>query len=73
MRIFVGAILAALGLSSIAMAQSPSPDVIKAMAGEWLIVAQNGKPGCRVTLSTQTTIGGYVIAVPANCAARPWQ
>ena len=39
-----------------------SPEIVKATAGEWLIAAQNGRPGCRVTLSAEQAIGGHALA-----------
>lgn len=47
-----------------------SADIVRAQIGEWLVASDDGKPGCRVTLKAETTIGGMA-AVPAkDCATR---
>ncbi|WP_342360974.1 AprI/Inh family metalloprotease inhibitor [Terrarubrum flagellatum] len=53
-----------------ATAQEISPDIIKATTGEWLFARRDGKPGCRIILSAEKTIGGYALTAPANCATR---
>ncbi len=58
-----------VALVSTASAQV-SPEIVKATAGEWLIAAQNGKPGCRVTLSAEPAIGGHALTIPPHCAQR---
>lgn len=49
---------------------APVPSYIKDNAGEWLVVTDDGKPGCRVVLATDRTIGGWRAAPAADCAAR---
>lgn len=44
-----------------------SPEIVAAMAGEWLLAREDGSPGCRVTLGTASVIGGYEIEVDAGC------
>lgn len=59
-----------LALGSLTARAETLPDFIKAMLGEWLVVTDDGKPGCRITLESGRTIGGYV-AIPArDCASR---
>lgn len=60
--------LAAAGLPGGASGQSP--DIVKAQAGDWLVAADDGRPGCRVQLKTEKTIGGMVAIPAADCASR---
>ena len=46
------------------------PDFIKSNVGEWLIVTDDGKPGCRVRLAAERTIGGYAATPAPDCATR---
>lgn len=46
------------------------PDYIKDTAGDWLVVTDDGKPGCRIKLETAHTIGGYVATPAPDCAAK---
>lgn len=65
-------IVAALSLASLggaAQAQTP-PEVVAAHLGEWLAVTDDGKPGCRITLASERTIGGYAATPAPNCEAR---
>ncbi|KAF0122951.1 MAG: hypothetical protein FD152_3428, partial [Xanthobacteraceae bacterium] len=48
-------------------AQGIDPAILRAMAGSWLLAPMNGQPGCRVTLSTSTTIGGYGLSLAPDC------
>jgi hypothetical protein len=65
--LFAAALLLALGAGARA---APVPAFIKDTAGEWLVVTDDGKPGCRVVLATDRTIGGFRAAPAADCAAR---
>lgn len=61
----------ALGVVLFAIpASAQSPDIVKAQAGEWLVAADDGRPGCRIRLKTDKTIGGMVAIPAADCAAR---
>jgi hypothetical protein len=53
-----------------AAAQEPSAEIVKEQAGEWLVASDDGRPGCRVKLGTQKTIGGYVASAAPDCAAK---
>ena len=45
------------------------PEVIKAQTGDWLLAAQDGKPGCVLSLKADETIGGYAVEHADACAA----
>jgi hypothetical protein len=62
---------AAMVLAGTAKAQEVSKDIVDATVGKWLIASEDGSPGCRVTLSKDKTIGGYVLTEGSPCAA-PW-
>jgi len=51
-------------------AQGIDPGILRSLAGPWLVAPASGEPGCRITLSTATTIGGYGLTVAADCAQR---
>lgn len=69
LRHLASALLAGLGLGQTA-AVAQSADIIRAQTGEWLVASDDGKPGCRINLKAQTTVGGMV-AVPAkDCTTR---
>lgn len=67
----LGSLVAAL-LSGAApsYSQDVSPDILKSQLGEWLIVTDDGKPGCRIKLEARRTIGGMVAVPAADCASR---
>lgn len=56
--------------SSAGAGAAPTPSFIKDSVGEWLIATDDGRPGCRVTLSAEAA-GKLWRATPAEaCAAR---
>lgn len=61
---------AVVAASFSALAQSLSPDIVKDQSGEWLVASDDGRPGCRVTLRPQKTVGGYVATPAADCATK---
>ena len=65
------ALVATFGAALVgAPASAQSPDIIRGQTGEWLIVGDDGKPGCRIRLDAAKTIGGMT-AVPAkDCGSR---
>lgn len=67
-RILAALVLLVAGLTAPAWSQGLDPGILRAMAGSWLIAPQDGRPGCRVTLQTNSTIGGYGIALGPDCA-----
>lgn len=69
-RIACHALVLALGLAGPASAQGIDPDVLRSLAGSWLVAPADGRPGCRITLATRTTIGGHGLTAAPDCAAR---
>lgn len=65
--LLAAALLLALGAR---VQAAPVPSYVKDNAGEWLVITDDGKPGCRVVLSPDRTIGGWRAAPAADCAAR---
>lgn len=63
-----GALAILLGTGLPAIAQSP--DIVRAQAGDWLVAADDGRPGCRIGLKTAKTVGGMVATPAADCASR---
>ena len=66
------AVVACLGavLAATACRAAPVPDYVRDTVGEWLIVTDEGKPGCRIRLAPERTIGGYVATPAPDCAGR---
>lgn len=62
--------IALAALAPAAAAQEVAPDIVRAQTGEWLIVSDDGKPGCRIKLEAGPTIGGMVAVPAADCAVR---
>lgn len=60
----------ALLLSCLGAGAEPLPDFAKDSLGEWLAVSDDGRPGCRIRLSAERTVGGWSAAPAANCAER---
>ena len=60
----------ALLLSCAAAAAQSLPDYAKDSLGEWLAVPDDGRPGCRIRLTAERTIGGWSAIPAANCAER---
>lgn len=68
-RAAIGAI--ALVLAAVPSAgQEVSPDIVRAQTGEWLVVPDDGRPGCRIRLEAGRTIGGMVAVPAADCGSR---
>lgn len=63
-------LLAAVTAASGSLAQALGPDAVKARAGEWLVAPDDGRPGCRVRLKADTTVGGMAASPAADCASR---
>jgi Protease inhibitor Inh len=59
---------ALLTLSSAAFGQGLDPGILQALKGPWLLATDDGKPGCRMTLETAQTIGGYALTLAPDCA-----
>lgn len=62
--------IALAGMFGVLPAHAQSPEIIKEQAGEWLAAADDGRPGCRIRLKTDKTVGGMVAAPAADCASR---
>ena len=60
----------ALLLSCAAAAAQSLPDYAKDSLGEWLAVPDDGRPGCRIRLTAERTIGGWSAIPAATCRAR---
>ncbi|EJC78882.1 Protease inhibitor Inh [Rhizobium leguminosarum bv. trifolii WSM2297] len=71
---------AALLHCCLAYGQDIDPDILKAQAGTYLVVPEDGSVGCRMTLETDMAIGGYSVSgqdacakpLPALAAAAAW-
>ncbi|MBB4289474.1 hypothetical protein GGE16_001490 [Rhizobium leguminosarum] len=59
------AVLLTCGL---AYGQDIDSDILKAQAGTYLIAPENGQAGCRMTLQTDQTIGGYSLSGQDACS-----
>lgn len=59
-----------LTLVAPAKAQTIDPGILATLAGTWLVAPANGEPGCRITLATTQTIGGYALTQAPDCAQR---
>jgi len=59
-------LLLMLAASTTAHAQV-SDDIVKATAGDWLLAPEDGRPGCRVQLRSNETIGGYELRPSPPC------
>ena len=62
--------LLTLALAAPSQAQGIDPSILRTLAGTWLVAPANGEPGCRVTLATTTSIGGYGLTTSPDCARR---
>lgn len=49
---------------------APLPDFVKDTVGDWLVVTDDGKPGCRIALKSETAKGGWRASPAADCASR---
>ncbi|GEP10708.1 AprI/Inh family metalloprotease inhibitor [Methylobacterium gnaphalii] len=49
---------------------APLPDFVKDTLGEWLVVTDDGKPGCRITLGSEPVGKTWRASPAADCAAR---
>ncbi len=69
---WVATLLAVAGLSLAAArpAFAQSTEILRAQTGRWLVAAQDGKPGCVLTLEMATTIGGRAVTVAPGCEGR---
>ncbi|MBX9931327.1 MAG: protease inhibitor Inh/omp19 family protein [Methylobacterium sp.] len=68
MRLALAAVVVVLG--SLGAPAQTLPDHARDSLGEWLAAPEDGKPGCRLKLTSERTIGGWS-AVPApDCSAR---
>jgi hypothetical protein len=76
MRRFIirGRFLAALALCVLGggggSAQDVLPDILKAQLGEWLVVPDDGAPGCRVVLESAKAKGGRVARPASDCGSK---
>lgn len=68
--VIVACLLTAAGLAAASRAGAQSPDIVKAQAGEWLVAPDDGRPGCRIRLKTDKTIGGMVATPASDCRSR---
>jgi hypothetical protein len=59
-----------LALAAPVQAQGIDPSILRSLAGTWLVAPANGEPGCRITLGTDTSIGGYSLTTAPDCARR---
>jgi Protease inhibitor Inh len=66
-RILLALLVAVLGPAALA---ASVPEYIKDSTGEWLVVTDDGKPGCRIRLAAER-VGDLWRAMPTDaCAAR---
>lgn len=65
-----GPILALAGLLIATPVAAQSTDIVKAQLGEWLVATDDGRPGCRVRLKAEKTIGGMAATPAPDCASR---
>ncbi|WP_439573557.1 AprI/Inh family metalloprotease inhibitor [Phreatobacter sp.] len=57
-------------LSLQAAGQPVDPDILRSLAGSWLVAPINGAPGCRVRLGAEPAIGGHALELEPDCAAK---